>query len=300
MIIEGVRWKHETLPHSIDVSDVESFQQRQHFHALKVRSFYIIVESIFGTMLTIAIFLQNLLAIPFLILGLFKFGFPEIMYYTQVSCSDGCDSYNDGFEYSKNDDNDNNDNLANNSISQEKDIVEDQKSITTFDIEDRSANELHLSNNIKTTGKPLNSCNDSRNTSHVSSLRKYLAFADSYATLLHHMTTVFLVSGLATHLVPLNAPLISCLIPLILQHFFVPVKYASFVMYSIIESLLELYFQWEVFRALSSDKENFEGTGVRGAALTMLLAHWVWIGLGFVKLVQVSPLSHILKSPLKK
>jgi hypothetical protein len=110
---------------------------------------------------------------------------------------------------------------------------------------------------------------------------------NAFGTLAHHSSSVLAVSILALGLSPLTRPIVCISMPLVLQHIVVSVKYCSMPFYALLELLLEIYWQWEVF----ANMERFYlphgvpgapaispiGTGLvlRGVC-GMLLAHWLY------------------------
>jgi hypothetical protein len=78
--------------------------------------------------------------------------------------------------------------------------------------------------------------------------RGLLAFSNllnGLGTFLHHSSAALLICILAMGLAPLTRPMTSCILPLILQHLVVLVKYQSFGIYCILEVVLDTIFQWE-------------------------------------------------------
>ncbi len=115
---------------------------------------------------------------------------------------------------------------------------------------------------------------------------------DGMGTLLHHFSTAFTLVGLMTHLFPYNRAITaSCIVPII-QHLFVLLKYHSRMGYVLIELLLEIYFEWEVFAHLNEFKTRhglwIDRVG-RGCAMTMLVAHWFYLAGATLGLVLPSP-----------
>jgi len=112
------------------------------------------------------------------------------------------------------------------------------------------------------------------------SLRAIAFLIDGYGTLLHHLSTSFTLVALMMHLFPRDRALTAaCVVP-IMQHMFILVKYHARTAYLIIELLLEGWFQWEVLSNVGAFRSHYglEITRIgRGMAMTMLVAHWLYL-----------------------
>lgn len=103
---------------------------------------------------------------------------------------------------------------------------------------------------------------------------------NGFSTLLHHLSTSLVITGVLLHVFPRNRPLTAgCLVP-ILQHLFILLKYHSKTGYLVVELGLEAWFQIEV---LSNLHEFNSGWGLwiddigRGLGMCMLLAHYGYL-----------------------
>ena len=99
-------------------------------------------------------------------------------------------------------------------------------------------------------------------------------------TLLHHLSTSLIITGLCLHIFPRHRALVAgCIVP-ILQHVFVLLKYNYRPLFILVQLALELWFQIEVIANLA---EFDSGLGLtitnlgRGLALSMLLAHYMYL-----------------------
>ncbi|CAE8604355.1 unnamed protein product [Polarella glacialis] len=97
---------------------------------------------------------------------------------------------------------------------------------------------------------------------------------------LHHASTSLTICATCRGLFPLSRPLVSaCVVP-VLQHSAYLVKYNSKVAHRVVVVLLEVVFEWEVLGNLASFESEyglwFSRFG-RGCALTMLVAHWLYV-----------------------
>lgn len=94
-------------------------------------------------------------------------------------------------------------------------------------------------------------------------------------TCLHHGSASLLICMLTTGVVTPSRPVIDSILPLVVQHWFVLVKYSSHITYVAIELLLEIYFESVV---LSNFELFYEQDWiVRHCAATMLFAHWCYL-----------------------
>jgi len=112
---------------------------------------------------------------------------------------------------------------------------------------------------------------------------------DGMGTLLHHLSTSLTITGIMCHLFPRSRAIIAaCVVP-IMQHWFVLVKYSQPTVYLVLELLLEAWFEWEVITNIG---EFHSPLGVvvtrmgRSCALTMLLAHWLYLTAATIRLVR--------------
>jgi len=107
---------------------------------------------------------------------------------------------------------------------------------------------------------------------------KWIAnFCNGIGTVMHHSASAMLVVMLHKKFLILNQPLACAIMPLVMQHWFVLLKYRSLVAYAIIELTLEFFWEWEIF----SNLQTFTGSSPFAwtTCLAMLLAHWMyWIG----------------------
>merc|ERR1712110_1297778 len=87
----------------------------------------------------------------------------------------------------------------------------------------------------------------------------------------------------------------ACIVPII-QHLFVLLRYHSRSLYMLVQGVLEVYFEWEV---LAYVEEYRTGRGLwidrvaRGCALSMLLAHWLYVVAALLNLCLKGPGSSV-------
>ena len=73
-----------------------------------------------------------------------------------------------------------------------------------------------------------------RNAAPMERLRASCAFLDGLGTLLHHTAGVLFVVEVLVGLAPLNRPMIAASIPLVIQHWFVLLRYRNSLLYGIV------------------------------------------------------------------
>jgi hypothetical protein len=114
-----------------------------------------------------------------------------------------------------------------------------------------------------------------RQTTLVDTLLTLGSLCAGVGMLLHHSSSCLLISCLHSGIVPITESILSCLLPLLMQHWFVIMKYHNKGVYTVIELLLEAFFEWEVF----SNLQNLYGADwmVGLSACVMIFAHWLYL-----------------------
>lgn len=114
---------------------------------------------------------------------------------------------------------------------------------------------------------------------------RFMYFANGIGLLLHHSSGAFFVCALATGLMELVRVNLAGTIILVVQHWFVPVKYQNVTAYNVIEFVLEIYFELELISALPDmQPKNGVDTTARGCAIVMLTAHWLYLLAAFAEI----------------
>lgn len=177
---------------------------------------WVLAQFMFSFLTSIAIMSQNILGLPFLVLGLWKFGFPET-------------------------------------------VVCIQKATFVFKDGDISMCLINLANGV--------------------------------GFLLHHSASAYVVVGLATGHFPLNKVVGSLLLPLVIQHWFFPLKYISFFIFAAVELPLEIWWEFEWFSSFQTfvdDEDEVYDIIAPAMAILMLLSHWLFCFALFLKLVRTT------------
>ena len=103
------------------------------------------------------------------------------------------------------------------------------------------------------------------------------AWLNGIGTLVHHCSGAYLIVSVTTGLCQLDRRILALALPLVGQHLFTLLKYWNVPLYCIVELILEIIFEWEVFANLAdSSFENGYDSSMRGAALSMTFAHWCY------------------------
>ncbi|KAL1511546.1 hypothetical protein AB1Y20_006340 [Prymnesium parvum] len=112
---------------------------------------------------------------------------------------------------------------------------------------------------------------------------------DGLGFVLHHSMTAFTIVSLTTGLFPATRQIIGCCVIPVMQHWFVLLRYHSRFWYTVIELVLEVYFQIEVLSYVpyfvTPWGHDFDLLG-RGVAITMLLSHWIWFISATLRIVE--------------
>jgi len=103
-------------------------------------------------------------------------------------------------------------------------------------------------------------------------------------TLIHHSAVALLIGALLTNLIPPSRVVIQVSIPVLMQHWFVLMRYSdNQFAYCVIEILLEIWFEWNAFTTLE-EVHQIHWTGGIIAGL-MLFAHWIYFIAGGINLI---------------
>ena len=102
-------------------------------------------------------------------------------------------------------------------------------------------------------------------------------------TLLHHSATSLLVVSLTTHSEFLDRNVLSCTLPLVVQHWFVLSRYIDVRLYVVLELLIEVVWEWEVLFNVTAF--HCHSWNILLIAYTMLVAHWLYLSAATLKYV---------------
>ncbi|CAE8599325.1 unnamed protein product, partial [Polarella glacialis] len=124
----------------------------------------------------------------------------------------------------------------------------------------------------ETIGTMLSALKSYRLGHRAAALRR---LCDGVGLLVHHGSASLLVCALITGVAPQTREIQSCILPLILQHWFVLLHYWSVGLYTVIELALEVVFELEVLGNYAAFF-NLDMI-IRMAASGMLFAHWLYL-----------------------
>ena len=119
-----------------------------------------------------------------------------------------------------------------------------------------------------------------KNSSKLARLANLLSGVGS---VIHHSASALYVAALVTGLLPPNRYILQVTIPLVVQHWFVLLKYHYNVAYVLIETVLEIWFEWTAIPLLPYIHMIHWTGGMIGGG--MLFAHWLYFIGGFVSLL---------------
>jgi len=113
-------------------------------------------------------------------------------------------------------------------------------------------------------------------------LVRFVNFLSGAGTVIHHSASALYVAAVCTNLIPASRFVIQITVPLLMQHWFVLLRYNYNTAYVVLEVVLEVWFQWTAFGLLKFFR-FLHWTGSLGAC-GMILAHWMYFTAGFLSL----------------
>lgn len=103
-------------------------------------------------------------------------------------------------------------------------------------------------------------------------------------TLIHHSSSALYVGAVVTNLIPPSRAVIQVAIPVLMQHWFVLMRYSSNKLaFCVIEILLEIWFEWNAITTLEEVHQVHWTGGIIGGS--MLFAHWIYFTAGGINLI---------------
>eukprot|EP00300_Choanocystis_sp_HF-7_P027114 c32183_g1_i1.p1 GENE.c32183_g1_i1~~c32183_g1_i1.p1 ORF type:complete len:444 (+),score=74.25 c32183_g1_i1:86-1417(+) len=124
-------------------------------------------------------------------------------------------------------------------------------------------------------------------------INRTIYFLNSGFLFLHHICASYIICGIISGEFELSREIISVVIPLIMQHWICLIKYQSANLYTLLEVILEICFEIEVFRNAHS-----VSAGPRNASFVMLAAHWGLFMAGGLSMLKSTPPEHdVLSAP---
>lgn len=121
-------------------------------------------------------------------------------------------------------------------------------------------------------------------------------FINGVGMAVHHSSSTLYVAMIASHVMPPTPDLLSVCLPLLMQHWFVMLKYGYKWPYIIIVTVLEGYFEWTMFSVYERVWALHWIAGVR--VPSMLFAHWCYYLAGILRLLFVREATHVRDNTL--
>lgn len=109
---------------------------------------------------------------------------------------------------------------------------------------------------------------------HFSKIHILKYFLNGVGTIVHHTACATLMCMLTSGTVRSEQSIVGTWLILLMQHWFVLVKYINNTAYCVLEILLEVWFEWEVISNL--EKYHAIHWTVELIACNMLAAHWIF------------------------
>jgi len=119
---------------------------------------------------------------------------------------------------------------------------------------------------------------------HAGTIQRLSEFLNAVGTVVHHGAAALVICMLLAGVIPPSRHIYSPSLILVMQHWFVLLRYGNKVLYTVIELSLEVFFEWTVL----SEFEYLMAMHwcVPMAASTMLVAHWLYLVAAFVETVK--------------
>jgi hypothetical protein len=115
-----------------------------------------------------------------------------------------------------------------------------------------------------------------------SKMERFCDFLNGEGTVVHHSISAFYVAMVVTGVLPASRHTVEVPLPLVIQHWFVLLKYTNHFAYCVLELLAEAWFEWV---ALSNLEALYMGHWTGGVLVgSMLFAHWLYFVAGTVSL----------------
>jgi len=100
-------------------------------------------------------------------------------------------------------------------------------------------------------------------------------FLNGLGLVIHHSAMALCVCFLLVGSIAPDRAVVSSTFILLVQHWFVLLKYVNSLAYSVMELVLEVWFEWMIFSQFEYFYPNHWSAAVAGAS--MIVAHWMYI-----------------------
>eukprot|EP00984_Skeletonema_dohrnii_P025530 scaffold14713_cov135-Skeletonema_dohrnii-CCMP3373.AAC.1 len=104
---------------------------------------------------------------------------------------------------------------------------------------------------------------------------------EGIGTVIHHSSAALYITMVLVQIIPSTRSTVEVVIPVLVQHWFVLLRYRYRYVYVVVEILLELWFEWTVLSSLEVVHKKHWVSGI--VATSMLVSHWLYFiagGLG--------------------
>ena len=115
-----------------------------------------------------------------------------------------------------------------------------------------------------------------------SSLVRVVNLFSGVGTVIHHSAAALYVAAVLTNLLPRNRFVLQVTVPLMMQHWFVLLRYNYNLVYVVLVTIVEVWFEWTALTLISYFQKLHWAGGFIGCG--MLLAHWLYYIAGALSL----------------
>jgi hypothetical protein len=118
-------------------------------------------------------------------------------------------------------------------------------------------------------------------------------YLKAYGKLVHHSSSMVFFCVFAMGASPMTRPCLAITLPLVVQHLMVPLKYVSYGVYAVIETVVEVWFEMEVFanveffyypHGVDGAQHVYNPMIIRGV-IAIVSAHWFYFLAGIIDIV---------------
>jgi len=106
---------------------------------------------------------------------------------------------------------------------------------------------------------------------------------NAVGTIIHHSSASLAVSALLANVINPNRDILQSILPLVMQHWFILLRYSHKMIYVLVETLLEIWFEWSLFSSLENVDNLHWIWGV--LSISMVFAHWCYFVAGGISIM---------------
>jgi len=104
--------------------------------------------------------------------------------------------------------------------------------------------------------------------------RRLIDMLEGFGIVIHHSSSALYITMLLVRIIPSTRSTIEVVVPLLVQHWFVLLRYRYRYAYIVVEMVLEVWFEWTILSLLEMLHKDHWVAGV--IAIVMLFAHWLY------------------------